>query len=394
MKHVDNSFLNELPEGCKAFGASSSSSSKLKMMKRLWTLAGNDINSLLVLANSKTAEIKGISAAGSTKESRRYTAAADAELLLLGPSAQRKWPLPPLPAGVSPALISHVAANLLEVKTLVLSVGLSQVPSCPYLAVDGASVGPSECLTTGKAMNINRVDTLWRKGLEMGLRMCKPLLISECVPGGTTTALAVLTGLGVSVDDLISSSSRTPPTGLKKKLVAKGLNSAGLGIHPAPKDLLAAVGDPFQPFAVGLLLGAREAEQPVLLGGGGQMVAVLATALASMDDSLRDKFVEGISIATTAWLANESFSSFQTPSAFSTLIERIEGFFEVSLLGLSCGLRFCRSSKKVLRDYEHGFVKEGVGAGAFTLLAQLNGFTCQKLLEECEEAVDSLYRIN
>ena len=58
-----------------------------------------NIVSLLVLAGSKTAEIEGISAAGSPKESRRYTAVADAELLLKGPSALRKWPLPPLSAG-------------------------------------------------------------------------------------------------------------------------------------------------------------------------------------------------------------------------------------------------------------------------------------------------------
>jgi NaMN:DMB phosphoribosyltransferase len=53
-------------------------------------------------------------------------------------------------------------------------------------------------------------------------------------------------------------------------------------------------------------------------------------------------------------------------------------------------LRFYESSKKVLRDYEHGFVKEGVGAGAFSLLAELNGCSCKKLLEGCELAVDQL----
>ena len=67
-----------------------------------------------------------------------------------------------------------------------------------------------------------------------------------------------------------------------------------------------------------------------------------------------------------------------------------EKFFKVSLLCLSSGLNFSNSSKKVLRDYELGFIKEGVGAGAFSLLAQVNGFTCQQLVDQCELAVDQL----
>ena len=63
---------------------------------------------LLLLAGTATAAVPGISAAGATPESRRLTAAADAELLLLGPAQLRPHALPPLPAGVSPALIARV----------------------------------------------------------------------------------------------------------------------------------------------------------------------------------------------------------------------------------------------------------------------------------------------
>jgi len=45
---------------------------------------------LLLLAGTDTAAVPGISAAGATPESRRWTAAADAELLLLGPAAERR----------------------------------------------------------------------------------------------------------------------------------------------------------------------------------------------------------------------------------------------------------------------------------------------------------------
>ena len=69
---------------------------------------------LLALAATDTAAVDGISAAGATPASRLRTAAADAELLLLGPLGHRPHALPPLPAGVSPALISHVVAEQLH----------------------------------------------------------------------------------------------------------------------------------------------------------------------------------------------------------------------------------------------------------------------------------------
>ena len=55
-----------------------------------------------------------IGTAGATALSRRYTALADAELLLNGPMESMDWPLPPLPAGISPALISYVASKWID----------------------------------------------------------------------------------------------------------------------------------------------------------------------------------------------------------------------------------------------------------------------------------------
>ncbi len=378
-----------LPEQCRAYGSGVSILS-LKRWIKTWSTDVSDITTLLVLAGSKTAEVEGISSAGATKEARRYTALADAELLIKGPSMRREVKLPPLAAGVSPALISYVASRLIDVKPLVVCAGLLQAPSFPCEVVDLDLIGPAECLTTGKAMGKTRVKTLWEKGVEMGLSCEKPLLLTECVPGGTTTALAVLTGLGISVGDFISSSNLNPPIELKKKLVKKGLRAARLGEHPQPQDLLAAVGDPFQAFAVGLLLGAREVEQPVLLGGGSQMAAVLAVALAAIDSSERNHFVKDISIGTTAWLAEELIPSSVNLAAFPILLKRIEDYFDISLLAISSGLHFSKSSRQSLRDYELGFIKEGVGVGAFILLAQINGVSCQKLIQECELALDQL----
>ncbi len=378
-----------IPPGCKAFGAASTPV-KVEQWFDIWRDELKRVTVLLLLAGSRTAEVEGISAAGATAFARRFTAVADAELLLYGPFAKRRWPLPPLSAGVSPALISYVATRFLGVDPMILAAGLSQFPPFPHLLLELPTSGPSACVTTGKSMNIERVQSLWNKGFLMGLKAHRPLVIAECVPGGTTTAQAVLTGLGVESASLISGSIRNPPVALKEEIVRRGLQAAGLGLDPLPENLLAAVGDPFQPIAVGLLLGAREAGQQVLLGGGSQMLAVLALALRVTDPSKRKSFVEGITLATTSWLVEEGSHSSSDESPLVRLMDSIGELFGVGLFGVASGLRFHSSSSKLLKDYELGYVKEGVGAGALALLAQLKGVSCIDLVHSCEKAVDQL----
>ncbi len=380
-----------LPEACKAFGAGVKNS-RLQKYLDAWLERKQDFSLVLVLAGSLTAEVEGISAAGATSASRRYTALADAELILYGPEGARNYSLPPLPAGVSPALISYVASRRIGVKPLVISVGLFQSPSFPHLRVESPSLGPALCVSTGQAMDISRVKLLWERGLLMGRKLTHPLLLSECVPGGTTTAQAVLTGLGLPVADLISGSARNPPMALKKELVDTGLNAAAFSKEVEPQDLMAAVGDPFQPLAVGLLVGAREAGQAVLLGGGSQMLAVLALALRSLKPSMRKMFVDGVALGTTSWLLEERTSSALGAAPLVRLMDRIGENFDVSLLGFATGLHFFGSKHQPLLDYELGYVKEGVGAGALAFLAQLQGASCAQLVESCEEAIDELQR--
>ena len=62
----------------------------------------------------------------------------------------------------------------------------------------------------------------------------------------------------------------------------------------------------------------------------------------------------------------------------------------VVVTGAASGIRFHNSRIQALRDYERGFVKEGVGAGALLLLAQLQGHSSSALVQACELAVDQL----
>jgi len=344
---------------------------------------------LLLLAATATAEVEGISAAGASAASRRFTAIADAELLLNGPDHRPRWALPPLPAGVSPALISWVAAHHLDLSPEVAAIGLSQPPPFAHLRFEPCSLGPAACLSTGRAMDPARVSRLWSMGHGLGRSLRRPLLLAECVPGGTSTALAVLCGLGLPVAELVSGSALQPPMELKRRLVESGLARASLGPSPEPQALLAAVGDPFQAVAAGLLLGTLESSQPLLLGGGSQMLAVVALALAALPASDRPALADSVVLGTTAWLAGESLGGVP---ALTRLIERLQTAMGVELLALSSGLRFHASRHPALEDYERGHVKEGVGAGALALLAQLRGVSAARLRVGCEQALDRLQR--
>ena len=351
---------------------------------------------LLLLAATDTAAVPGISAAGASPQARLGTAAADAELLLLGPGGRRCHALPPLPAGVSPALISHVVLSqlgLLE-RTQVLDLGCAIAAAVPHLRLPGLeSAGPARCLSTGQALASARVAALVQRGSAWGRRWdpAEPLLLAECVPGGTTTALAVLEGLGVAAAGLVSGSLRQPAHGLKSALVAQGLAAAGFEkaelaavadplAFAEPLNVLAALGDPMQAFAAGLVGAAALRGVPVLLAGGSQMAAVLALALALAEPGQRLALADRLVVATTAWVAEEAGSN------LALLLERIGARWQVRPRLEVAALRFHGCSSAALRDYERGYVKEGVGAGGLALLWQLAGRQPGALAEACDAA--------
>ena len=351
---------------------------------------------LLLLAATDTAAVPGISAAGASPQARLGTAAADAELLLLGPGGRRCHALPPLPAGVSPALISHVVLSqlgLLE-RTQVLDLGCAIAAAVPHLRLPGLeSAGPARCLSSGQALAPARVAALVQRGSAWGRRWdpAEPLLLAECVPGGTTTALAVLEGLGVAAAGLVSGSLRQPAHGLKSALVAQGLAAAGFEkaelaavadplAFAEPLNVLAALGDPMQAFAAGLVGAAALRGAPVLLAGGSQMAAVLALALALAEPGQLPALADRLVVATTAWVAEEAGSN------LALLLERIGARWQVRPRLEVAALRFHGCSSAALRDYERGYVKEGVGAGGLALLWQLAGRQPGALAEACDAA--------
>ena len=343
---------------------------------------------LLVLAATATAAVAGISAAGSTPESRRFTAAADGELLVLGPASPRPHALPLLPAGVSPALISWVVLEQLRLTRRVVNAGVEVVPAVAHAHVPGCQ--PAACLSTGRALPLQQVLHLLQWGENFGrvwsLQHPGALLaVGECVAGGTSTAAAILQGLGVDGTGLVSGSLRQPPHRLRRQLIAQGLQRSG---HPsAALELVAAVGDPMQPLVAGVILGCAGVA-PVLLAGGSQMAAVLALAmvLARARGQAIAPLLRTTAVGTTGWVAREPGSN------LALLLERIQEQLQLpqAPLALASSLDFSSCAHPALRDYEAGYVKEGVGAGGLAIVANLAGLSSPRLASLCNQAMEQL----
>jgi NaMN:DMB phosphoribosyltransferase len=123
----------------------------------------------------------------------------------------------------------------------------------------------------------------------------------------------------------------------------------------------------------------------VLLAGGSQMAAVLALALALAPPPLRPRLAAVAAVATTAWVAKEAGSD------LALLLERIGARWGVEPLAFAADLRFeAPDLHPALRDYERGYVKEGVGAGGLALLWQLSGRPASALAQACDLACRQL----
>ena len=341
------------------------------------------LNFYLIIAGTNTSKIDGISAVGVESESRIKTPLADAEFLLFGPIEDFRYKLPFLKGGVTPALISYVCLNLIKANVVVVPIGITQVPYFNHLNIEKENSNPSECLSTGKAMPINRVKNLFEKGVSIGLSSRSPIFIGESVPGGTTTAQAVLEAIGFNkIDHLIGSSLIDPPLKLKREIIDKGISNANLKSEFSSMDVISSLGDPFQAFSMGLLIGARKSDQTVILSGGSQMIALLAIALEFIKSEEKKLFAERVFISTTGWLVRDN--------KLNILLNLVANRHNVSLLGIGSGLDFSSSNYQELKDYEEGYVKEGVGAGGFSTVAYLKGFNYEEIISECEYNLEKM----
>jgi uncharacterized protein (TIGR00303 family) len=312
-----------------------------------------------VLGFTDTCLIPGISAAGKTPADRQYTAIADAEFLAHGVRAQPQNPLPPLIAGASPVYISRAIVAALDLPLYIFNAGLLTPPTIPHIDLGGT---PAACLTTGKALALDVVTHLYQQGLVWGEKLAAEagdsyVIIGECVVGGTTTALSLLSGLGIDARGKVNSSHPVCNHQQKWEIVQQGLSQLKLPLSPL--ELVAAIGDPMQIVVAGMAISASRTSG-VLLAGGTQMLAVAALIQAiGVEQGLGINHAQ-IAVGTTKWVAGDL-------SGDTIALAKLIPQFPL----ISTKLSFADSRYPQLQVYEAGFVKEGVGAGGAAIAASL-----------------------
>lgn len=331
-----------------------------------------------VLGFTETALIPNISAAGNSPDARKFTAVADAEFIYDGPGTAPTYPLPPLQAGVSPALLTRAITSKLLLPIYLFNTGLPYSPAVPHIEV-GTTL--ARCVSTGKALPPKTVEQLFEAGRHWGETLGRRfagsyLIIGECVAAGTTTAQATLTALGFDVTGLMGSSHPTCNHEQKTKLVRVGLE----GIAGKTLDVwaaIAAVGDPMQPFVLGMTLAASH-HSGVLLAGGSQMAAIYA--MAQQLTSCYSWNLNNVVIGTTQWIVND---------ATSQLIQLAHTVPTPPIM--SSRFSFRQSNYPQFTVFEKGYIKEGVGAGGCLIAGHLYQNwqqtqtlqAMEALLEEC-----------
>lgn len=323
---------------------------------------------LCILANTETAKIPNISAAGKSPKLTDYTPAADAELVETGNAISINEPAMTPSGAPSPAVITRASMLLTEIPCLFINAGLRIRPKIPTIDIDAQ---PGGDIRKGNAV----ADALeiYTKSRSLGKKLSKFsdfVIIGESVPGGTTTAMAVMKALGY--DGKVSSSFPENPLAIKNMVVSEGMRNSGISFGSLRNEPLRAVkciGDPMMAAAAGLVDGL---DTKTVLAGGTQMVSVLGIIkhLGLKKD---------VSIATTHYVADD-------PSANFREMTDILGY-----KAYAADPGFGDSRFPGLRMYETGDVKEGVGAGGAMFAAAMMGFSQKKFREKVEEVCDSIF---
>lgn len=298
---------------------------------------------VVVAGSTETAEIDGITAAGSDRAARMQTPSVDAELCVYG----RPVSVPTLPVSPSgtptPALVTRAAASAADATVRVADAGLAVRTAAPTIDLcgsPGGDVQSPEPVPDAREI-IERARTVGRQF------PADRLVIGETIPAGTTTALGTLAALGAP--EVVASSLPENPLARKQRIVERGLKASDRSrgdCAGTPVEAVRLQGDPVLAGVFGLATGAMDAGKSVVLGGGTQLATVAAMATHA-----------GYSpppVATTAFLAADG--------AIRELTDAI-----------GCSLRVTdpafEETHPATAGYLAGEAKEGVGMGGALAIA-------------------------
>lgn len=322
-----------------------------------------------VISYTETCEIPGITFAGADMDSIKFTPPADAEYLHYG-YCKTINKIPMTPDGKpTPGLLTKTALESASIPHLTINAGSKVSPQLPFFDT-GMAFGKN--ISTQDAMTDSQVSHAVDYGRIIGRSMASLtdcLVIGESIPGGTTTALAVLKALGY--DARVSSSIPNNPVELKNQIVTSALERID---SDHPYSVVAKVGDPMIPFVAGMLSSASNVSN-VMLAGGTQMAAVLAFASKIGFNE------ENTAIGTTSYITDDDSAN------FTSLVKEIA---DIPAISVNPGLE--NSQYSGLKAFSEGFAKEGVGAGGSIISSMIKtGNNSSKFLEIAEKEYHRLF---
>ncbi len=321
---------------------------------------------VLVAGTTRTAGIEGISAAGADPETMVHTPSADAEIVEYGRPV-RAPVVPVSPSGTAtPAVVTRAVREELGFDVTVVDGGLAEPTAAGTVTVGarpGSDIREQDPVPTGPGA--------FAAAREFGRAIPDDeVFVAETIPGGTTTALGVLTALGEPAS--VSSSLPDNPVERKREVVAAGLDASSLrpgGAAGQPRRAVRRMGDPVLATAGGFALGARESGTAVTLAGGTQMLAAAAL--------LRHAGAEGtLSLATTRFVAED-------PSAD---LDTLAATLGVDVTATDPG--FGAVDHPAIEGYPAGEAKEGVGMGGALALADRAALPAARVRERVVELTD------
>lgn len=305
-----------------------------------------------VLGNTALSMVPGVSGAGPSPRKTVFTPILDAELITTG--AITSMPCKPnTPTGCpTPAVITRSMMALTGIEPVFVNAGMFNPPTVPCIDVYGAAGGDPRA---GEA--VPKARALFAAGERVGrhLSRCADFLVlGECVPGGTTTALCVLRALGYEAR--VSSSFIKNPVGLKEEICRAVMETVEEADIRDSLDVVRIGGDPMMPVAAGI---ASTYTGTLVFAGGTQMLAV--------DAVLKGLGKRTVPIATTEYVRRDASANVEAIAAAIG----VKAYFvdpDFGTIGDTGIARYCE-----------GEVKEGMGAGGAMFLARLMGHSPEEI---------------
>lgn len=335
--------------------------------KFLETANGKKATFLLAGCVTQTCEIEGITQAG-IPGIIHLTPTLDAEFVDSGKLFSLEN-MAETPKGVpTPAIITRAVKQMTDIRFETLDLGLRIKPQVETLH----DIGICESKSIAQGAEIDAKDII-QKGIDFAKSYTHPhelLILGESTPSGTTTAYAVGKTLGYKCDGYFSSSFLNTPSSLKEQIVNQALENANGDIY----ERLGCVADNMLLFTAGFV-SEYSKKGKVILGGGTQMAAALLIV-----DALELKIeTQNVALMTTKWVYEDEHSNIKG------LLEQLK--FDID--GYCSDFSFKDANIPVLKLYDEGEAKEGVGAGAALCYAQMLGFSNEEILTQIEKVLTS-----